>query len=404
MPPRSTQNNYDYAQCPPNNYHPALPNNYDPNPVNNYYSGPTNIYHSGPANNYHSGPANNYHSGPANNYRSAPAPAPPPPSHYAEYDYAQAQGQAPPHQHAQDPHYCQHHHYQQQQQPPDQFQYQLPQNEYSHQVPPNARAQPNRRRSARKPPPHTAPPSHRSPHPQNYVPSPSIQPPPRNFGSSAPKLREARPANSSYYRQPPPRDRKPEILHNQECGEKYKATAKLRLQDMKMLQAGVKSPIFELMSVLCNSYHNRNNAIPGPKTVPMEEIAAIFRQDFIGHEFPVVEVMKRWTMRQNQLQGKDVACLNWWMVPRDTQLEFVEWVKTIGSVSDPNGQYEDIQLFRFGEDDDENLFILVEPTRISLNFVQMVNVFSDIAWQWNHTPVGSHFIHSSTAAPAFQMG
>ena len=236
-----------------------------------------------------------------------------------------------------------------------------------------------------------------------YAPSPP--PPPASSTRSAPPSSTfVPPASISpaelFYRTPPARSRRPYSLHNTECGVKYKSVARLIKADVKLLAVLFGGEVFQILMVLGVIYHSRNNTIPGPNQLSQNQIRGIFDCDIIDYQFSLNEVYKRYTMRKGVLGGRDVNDLNFWKLPQNEIVRFMEYLNGLNYLDAAPG----FKLWTFGRDQEEKWFLKLKPDRIILNYFQLFNALHDSLYQWRDTPHGEHWIRSSAKFRGYFIG
>ena len=196
------------------------------------------------------------------------------------------------------------------------------------------------------------------------------KPRPSNHSQARPHPRGYRPHPFNYYNQVRGVDRRPIKLYNTGCGVDYKSVGKVPIKDHRLYVALLGTEAFEVLVVVCNIYHSRNNTIPNAYSMSIEDICGIFDCDLVDYQIAIPELYKRYAMRKNQLYGRNAAALNPWLIPEPEIRRFMSFVSDVTS-------FKGFALFNFDRDEDGRWYAKLIASYESLIMVQIVNSIHD---------------------------
>ena len=199
------------------------------------------------------------------------------------------------------------------------------------------------------------------------------------------------PSPAHYYLQPATTSREPMILYNKNCGAKYKSVGAIRKAELSLFDNLWSSQQMQLMQILCNIYHYRNNTIPAKGKLKREVICSIFQCDITDYNFALVEVYKRYCMRIGLLYGRSsVGDYNFWALPAKELDRFRDWLQRVGSWTD---KYETKHvLWTFGKDDEGKSYLKLKLNEFTLNYIQLLNSIYDSLAAWRDLDGGEDYI------------
>ena len=205
------------------------------------------------------------------------------------------------------------------------------------------------------------------------------KPRPSNHSQARPHPRGYRPHPFNYYSQVRGVDRRPMKLYNTGCGVDYKSVGKVPIKDHRLYVALLGTEAFEVLVVVCNIYHSRNNTIPNAYSMSIEDICGIFDCDLVDYQIAIPELYKRYAMRKNQLYGRNAADFNPWLIPEPEIRRFMSFVSDVTS-------FKGFALFDFDRDEDGRWYAKLISSYESLIMVQIVNSIHDAMYYLRSFP------------------
>ena len=183
-----------------------------------------------------------------------------------------------------------------------------------------------------------------------------------------------------YHLAAPASSRQPNPLYNKNVGGVYQSCGKITKKAIYTLNTLLNGIHFEMMSILCTMYHNRNNTIPNESAFGRNQIKGIFSCELINYKFSVNELYKRYCMRRNCLDKK-AELYDFWALS-ETELDFfIRWLRKIGRISCSD---EDLWIVSMGMEN--KWYLQLWSNSYTLALVQTINSLHDSLRLMESTP------------------
>ena len=205
-----------------------------------------------------------------------------------------------------------------------------------------------------------------------------------------------------YYQHPPARSRRPYNLYNtKKAGVTYRGAPVIGAQDGKLIMHLLRSEhTFVIMTLLC-MYHYRMHNVHGKDAMSIHEIRALFQISLCDFPFSLHELYKRYAMRKGRLHGRELKDLDFQSLSNETINSFRNWLESISYWKSAGPAF---MLWRLGVDDDGKPWLKLNPSELTLNLIQLINVLHDNLYQWKCCLWGVDWIESTLEAAPYVIG